>query len=39
MKFPKELLCIRRSALEVGLIALNTVLSIVTLKLYIGNMR
>ena len=38
-KFPKELLYARRSTLGVGLITLNTALSIAALKLYISNKR
>jgi len=39
VKFLKELLYARRSALSVGLITPNIVLSIVVLKLYICNIR
>ena len=38
-KFPKSLLCIRKSFLRVGLIELEIVLVMATLKIYIGNKR
>ena len=39
MKFTKESLCARRSALSIELITLNIVLLILELKLCFGNIR
>ena len=38
-KIPKEVLCIRQSALEIRLIKLSMAVDVLALKLYLGNKR
>ena len=38
-KFPRKLLLMRKSVLDIGLVELNTVMDSLSLKLYLGNKR